>query len=204
MEPLVGKSVAQAEEAQQEEERRALQKRRRVQLMLAGAGMIGVLVGLRLSLPHSHARPAPTDEARIEGDWELQSINGTPVGLKTASAIVEQKVHFQDGKLQGVTRVIADSEAGTTAMPFPDESVSEVKAGVLNNEVQILWKGTYLVLPNHLVEVHLGKATYRLTIKVDPDKGTLNMDQDTILTYRGPAAYHTTAPSLEAQTAQLP
>ena len=204
MDQLIGKSVAEAETVQRQAEQKALRKRRRIQTIMVGAGVVGVLIGVRLTQPHKNAAVTHADEAAIEGDWELVSVNGLPVGPRAESVIISQKVHFHDGKLQGETHVVANSEAGTTAMPFPDESVAEVKAGLGNNEVVVLWSGSYFTLPNHIVEMHIGKATYRVTMQDDSSQNTLNMEQDAILTYRGPAAYRASTPLATQRTARLP
>lgn len=178
---------AAIEEDAQEAERR--KRRGKLHLLLAASCIVGILTGAHLSHFSQPAIPEIPIARAIQGDWELKSIDGSQIGPKVESVILSQYVRFQGGTLHGATHIRADSDAGTTAMPFPDESVTEVKAPVGGNDLLVVWDGTYKVLPNQLIEMHIGKAKYLIKVHADPQKRTLEMDQDAILTYKGASCY---------------
>lgn len=163
--------------------------RSRVQTLMALICAVGVFVGVRMShVRNKTAAPAQSAQA-VEGTWELQSINGDPVGQKADSVILSQRMTLRGGRIEGETRLPADTPAATTSMPFPDESVERVEASADGHEVTVSWSGTYSRKSDRVLELQIGQATYRAALTLDPVARTLEMDHDAILTFKGPARY---------------
>ncbi|HZO88272.1 MAG TPA: hypothetical protein VFB38_08025 [Chthonomonadaceae bacterium] len=161
--------------------------RRQFGLMVIGA--VGVLVGMRMGPAHRGAQAPAWTERTLAGTWELQSIKGDPVGPNADSVILSQRVTFQAGKLTGETHLRANTDAATTAMPFPDQSVRKVIPGALSQDVTVTWDGTYKLLDRNRIELQIGKANYRAAVTLNPQAHTMEADHDIILTYPGPARY---------------
>jgi hypothetical protein len=100
----------------------------------------------------------------------------------------------KNNKIQGETQMRASSDAATTAMPFPDESVSHVEAGADGYAVTLKWEGTCRVLPENRIEFQIGKASYKASVSFDPKTNQLELDHDAILTFKGPAHYRRNTP----------
>ncbi len=168
---------------------------RRRSWWLMALGAVGVMTGVwmpRLNLPMDATALA---EERLWGTWELQTVGDVPIGPEGEAGIVSQQMTFSHGTIQGETRLLASSAAGSTEMPFPDLSVSKVEENTEstgNNEVRVCWDGTYTILPNNRLEFRIGKAQYKVAAKFDPATHALEMESDTILTYKGTARYRTT------------
>lgn len=161
----------------------------RVQVVLAVVCAAGVFGGSQLSRSSRASDTADLSAERIEGTWDLQSVGGEAIGPDVQSGVILQHVTFLHGKIQGETRLLATSVAATTAMPFPDLSVAHVEESQDSHEVAVTWKGTYTLLPNNRVEFRIGKAQYKLAAKFNMSPFGLEMEQDTILTYKGATLY---------------
>ena len=164
----------------------------RVQLGLALVGAFGVFAGAHLSQAHGATAEGELTLAGVNGEWELQSVGGDAIGPNVESGVLSQKVIFKRGKVQGETVLLAASMAGTTTMPFPDLSVSDVRTSDDDHTVTVTWTGTYAVLPNNRLDLRIGKAQYKLAGKINPQSGLLELEQDAILTYKGMALYRST------------
>lgn len=183
-------SIAEAGE-QEGQQPQATKRRARLQMTLVGACALGVFFGARLS--HSGAKNPVLTEAVLQGTWELQSLHDDPIGPDKPSAVLSQRVRFADGKLHGETVLRADTETATTAMPFPDESVTRVDADADGHEVRVLWDGTYQFQDHEQIALHIGKAVYFVKAAWLPDKNSLQFNQDAILTFQGKALYQRAA-----------
>lgn len=161
----------------------------RVQMGLAIVGAVGVFAGARLSQAPATASASALTAETVDGTWELQSVGGDPIGPNVESGVLSQKVVFGHGAVQGETRLLAASAAGTTTMPFPDLSVASVQDSADSHTVTVTWSGTYAVLPNNRLDLHIGKAQYKLAGKINPQTHLLELEQDAILTYKGMALY---------------
>ena len=161
----------------------------RVQLALATVCCVGVFGGAHLSRAGGASDGAALSQTRLNGAWELQSVGGDPVGPAVESGVVSQRIEFADGKIQGETHLLAASASATTAMPFPDLSVSRVVESDDGHEITVYWNGTCALLPNNRLDFHIGKAQYPLAAHFDPQTMGLEMEQDAILTYKGAAHY---------------
>ena len=165
--------------------------RSRLQILLVLVCAVGVFAGARMS--RSNAAALPLLAQQIAGTWELQSVNGDPIGPHADSVVLMQRVAFQGGILRGATRLRADTPAGTTMMPFPDESAKSVSATTDGRYVDVDWTGTYTVLDEKRIELHIGKATYRMEAKINLQNHTLECDHDAILTFPGSTHYTVSA-----------
>jgi len=159
-----------------------------MQAFLVAACALGILVGMRLSRGGGADQSALNEET-FAGTWQLQSVNGNRVGPRVDSAVISQQVTFSQGRVHGVTVLRADTEAGTTAMPFPDQSVTEVTASADGHDVTVVWDGTYTLLDKNRADLRIGRAGYRAVVAPDPVTHHLEFDHDTILTYPGRARY---------------
>lgn len=178
--------------------------RKRLQLLLTLACAVGLFVGVRAVRARRASVPALTEAALI-GTWELQSLQETPVGLKPDSVVLSQRLTLQNGRIEGETRLRAATETATLALPFPDESVREVVSNPDGYDVKVTWNGVYSLVNDKLLELHIGKATYRVEARPNAQARTLLLDHDFILTYRGPAQYAADPPVPPTnQTARRP
>jgi hypothetical protein len=157
---------------------------------LAGLFVVGVFSGVGISDGRIRAEATPITEQALTGAWELTSVAGAPVGPNMPSAVMSQKVTFQNGVVTGVTRLRPGSVAATTAMPFPDASVTQIYTNPTSQEVVVTWDGTYRLLRDGCIEVKLGTRRFRIGARYNPVSRALEMDHDAILTYRGGASYH--------------
>ena len=164
----------------------------RVQVGLAIVGAIGVFAGARLSRAHTVSGDSALTAAAVDGTWELQSVGDDPIGPNVESGVLSQKVVFGHGAVQGETRLLAASAAGTTTMPFPDLSVADIQESADSHTVTVTWRGTYTVLPNSRLDLRIGKAQYKLAGKINFHTHLLELEQDAILTYKGAALYRST------------
>src|SRR5690242_18342562 len=73
----------------------AMRRRGRLQALLAAGCALGVFAGARLTHSHRHAATSLTEQA-LHGVWILQSVGGEPVGPGRASAVLSQKVTFDN------------------------------------------------------------------------------------------------------------
>lgn len=163
--------------------------RSRVQTLMALICAVGVFVGVRMSHVRSKTAAPAQSAQSVEGTWELRTINGDPVGQKADSVILSQRMTLRGGRIEGETRLPADTPAATTSMPFPDESVEKVEASADGHEVTVSWSGTYSRKSDRVLELQIGQAAYRAALTLDPVARTLEMDHDAILTFKGPARY---------------
>ena len=162
----------------------------RVQLALATVCCVGVFGGAHLSRAGgANGQSVALSQTRLNGAWELQSVGGDAVGPGVESGVVSQRVMFANGTVQGETRLLAASASATTAMPFPDLSVSRVTESDDGHEITVYWNGTCALLPNNRLQFRIGKAQYPLAAHFDPQTMGLEMEQDVILTYKGAAHY---------------
>ncbi len=164
----------------------------RVQVGLAVVGAVGVFAGARLSKAHTVGKDSALTAECIDGEWELQSVGSDPIGPNVELGVLSQKVIFGHGAVQGETQLLAASAAGTTAMPFPDLSVASVQESADGHTVTVAWSGTYAILPNSRLDLHIGKAQYKLAGKINPQTHFLELEQDAVLTYKGAALYRAT------------
>jgi hypothetical protein len=200
-----GSSAAALAQEAQEETARTARRRGRLQAFLAAFCALGVFMGVRMAHTHRGRVVPSLSEQALAGTWELRTVHGDPVGPDVDSVVLSQRIHFQDGRLQGETRLHADTAAATTAMPFPDESVRSVRAGADGHEVTVTWDGSYILRDNRILELHIGNATYRAAVTLDPAAHTLMMDHDAILTFPGPTRYQALSQaSLPEQEAARP
>jgi|SRR5579871_2637524 len=139
--------------------------------------------------PVSTGAIAVTDQA-LAGTWELMSVAGDSVGPNMPSTVLSQKVTFQNGSVSGVTRLRPGTEAATTAMPFPDASVTQIYTNPSSREVVVTWDGAYRLLPDGRIEVKMGARRFKIAARYNPINRALEMDSDAILTYRGGSCYH--------------
>ncbi len=167
----------------------------RVQLGLAVVCCIGVFGGAHLSRAGGAEGGAALSQTRLDGVWELQSVGGDPVGPDVESGVISQRIVFANGKIQGETRLLAASVSATTAMPFPDLSVSRVTESEDGHDVVVYWNGTAVLLPNNRLDFRIGKAQYPLAAHFNPQTNALEMEQDAILTYKGVAVYRIAPPN---------
>ena len=161
----------------------------RVQLALATVCCVGVFGGAHLSRAGLAGDGAALSPERLNGAWELQSVGGDPIGPDVESGVLSQHIVITDGKIQGETRLLASSASATTAMPFPDLSVSRVTESDDGHDITVYWNGTCALLPNNRLQFHIGKAQYPLAAHFDTQTNGLVMEQDAILTYKGAAHY---------------
>jgi hypothetical protein len=161
-----------------------------MQALLAAVCALGVLIGARIAHLHSGLPAPPLTAQALAGTWELESVNGDPVGPNADSVLLAQRITFQGGKLQGETHLRADTAAATTSMPFPDASVRSVQASADGHEVTVSWDGAYTLRQGRTLQFQVGKASYQATITLNPAAHTLTLDHDAILTFPGPTRYH--------------
>jgi hypothetical protein len=161
--------------------------RRRRPIALALFGLLGALFSFAL-FRGTFGPPSLSSEL-LSGTWSLQTLTNAPIGPNSRSAILSQFITFRNGTLRGVTKLRADTDAATYAMPFPDESVSQVLTSIDGRDINVVWNGTYQILSKDRIELRIGSAYYRVVARWDADTQTLEMDHDAILTYPGPARY---------------
>ncbi len=166
-----------------------VRKKARIQIMIVITCAAGIMIGSRYSKMHHTAVNTELNPGSLQGKWELKSVNGDPVGPNVQSVVLDQQVNFQDGEVHGQTRLHADTPSGTTNMPLPDETATEVKTSADGKVVTIRWDGTYNIKSGNRLELHIGKATYNAIVSPNIKKHTLELDHDTILTFPGKALY---------------
>lgn len=172
---------------------------RGLRTLIAGVGALGACGGLYV-FNTQQAKPAFTlSEETLAGTWELQAVGTDPVGEKTDSMLLSQRVTFAKGRLHGETHLRADTTAASTAMPFPDQTATDVKTSADGHEVAVSWDGKYKVLENNRLELSVGKAQYRLAATIDSKARQLTMDHDAVLTFKG-ATHYGAALSVSART----
>ena len=184
--------------------RRRTMRRGMLALLLVGICGAGVFAGTRLAPGSAEDHLPPLPDALIAGDWELHSINGYPVGPETESVILSQHIHFQQGRLRGMTCIRSERYGANTSLPLPSEIVTEVRGRVGGHGIRILWDGCYRMLPNRRIEMRIGKGVYRMRLLPDPQKQTLDLEQDPILTYKGLAHYRMVTGKASEQIVRLP
>ncbi len=166
-------------------------KRARMQILVVIVCAGVIVVGSRYSKMHRIKPGTVLEENTIKGHWSLQSVNKDPVGENEQSVVVDQQVDFHGGEVHGQTRLRADTPAGTTSMPLPDETASEVKTSDDGRLLFVKWDGTYTIKNGNIIELHIGKASYNAVVSLNPRNHTLELDHDAILTFPGKAVYHT-------------
>ncbi len=149
---------------------------------------LAVLGAARWSGGRRAAAP-PLTEQLVRGDWQLVSVNGDPVGPNVESVIVSQELRLRDGLVDGVTRIRSDTPAAASAMPFPDQTVSNIKLPIGMGELVARWHGAYRIAGGSRLEMRIGSATYWITVEANSRARMLTLDHDAILTYRGAARY---------------
>lgn len=167
---------------------RRMRQRGRLHTLLAGAGALGLFLGVHLT-HRPGVRETPLSEQTLDGAWELTAVNGDPVGPKADSTVLSQRITFRQGRAFGETVLRARSEVATTALPFPDQSVRRVIASPDGHDVTVKWDGAYTLLENRRLELHFGAATYRAAVTLAPNARSLRFDHDAILTFPGPTDY---------------
>lgn len=165
-----------------------LRRRGRIQASVMAAIALCLLVGAQLGT-RPHAITTELTDRALQGAWQLQSVGGDPIGPKVASGILSQQVFFDHGKIRGETRLLAATPAGTTQMPFPDQSVKQITVGPEGYDATAIWEGTYRLLDAHRMALYVGQARYIIKGAVDLKTHSLTLDPDTILTYQGAARY---------------
>jgi hypothetical protein len=161
--------------------------RRLILLLCTAICAFGIAILIRTM--QNSAIPTKAPAEALDGTWELKSLNGLPIGETTSSAIVSQRVSFREGKIRGETLIRANTDAATSAMPFPDESVTKVLSNSDETGVRVLWNGTYDLDEHQQLALHIGKAIYFIKVTRQPDTHSLELNQDTILTVHGTAKY---------------
>jgi hypothetical protein len=141
-------------------------------------------------VPH-HPKAAATGltEAKLQGQWVLQSIGKTATGPQSGCPILDQQVTFAHGVITGTTRLLADTPDGTTQMPFPDKSVQQVSSDDDGQTLLIRWQGTYELKGPHRLWLKIGKASYPVDVQSDPKTHALICSHDLILTYPNATRY---------------
>ncbi len=162
-----------------------IKRRVRIQSALTVICAVGILgaSGYRALRPGKPS--APLSAQTLAGIWELQSLDGQPVGEKSQNGIVSQHVVLRDGQISGETRLKPTTEI---ALPFPDESVAKVETAS-NGETIVRWNGTYELVDGKRIALHLGKATFFIPAQRDPKSLLLTCENDLILTPHGVALY---------------
>ncbi len=162
---------------------------RGLRTLLVGISALGACGGL-YAYNTRQANPSFTlSETTLAGTWDLQAVGADPVGEKTDSVLLSQRVIFGNGRLHGETRLRAETTAASTAMPFPDQTATDVKTSPDGHEVDVSWDGKYKVLENNRLELSIGKAQYRLAATINPKAKQLTMDHDAVLTFKGATRY---------------
>lgn len=178
---------------QEARETAAPPRRGRLQVLLAAACALGVFAGVRVQKSNAETARTLTEQA-LAGTWELRALDGTAIGPNSPTALLSQRLTFQNGRLHGETRLRADSEAATLTMPFPDSSVDAVTPSPDGYLVTVRWSGSYKPVRANLVALKVGKAGYRVKITPLPGTRALELDHDAILTYKGAARYVSVSP----------
>lgn len=164
------------------------QNHRRLTLALfAAITIVGTMIVIRVVQNATIAQQITA--GGLEGTWELESLDGTAIGEQTTSPILSQRMSLRDGTIRGETRVRANTDASTSSMPFPDESVTRVVASADETAVRVLWDGTYQLDDNQQLALHVGKAVYFVKVAWKRDRNVVELNQDTILTIHGAATY---------------
>ena len=74
-------------------------------------------------------------------------------------------------------------------MPFPDESAKSATTSADGRYLDVTWTGSYTVLDSRRVELHIGKAVYRVEAQFGSAFRSLEFDHDAILTLPGATKY---------------
>jgi hypothetical protein len=151
-------------------------------VLCAGVILLGALYRQLRPIKASDVLSAQT----IAGAWELQSLSGQAVGDKSALGILSQHVVLKEGRISGETRL--KSQADTTALPFPDESVSAVETEA-DGTTRVRWNGTYEIVDGKRFSLRIGKAAFLVPAQRDSSSLLLSCDSDLILTSSGAAIY---------------
>ena len=163
--------------------------RTRLHTLGAILGAVGVFVGIGTTRNRQAGAATVETEQRLAGTWALQTVGGAAIGPHFTSDLLLQRVTFANGIARGETRLRANTASGTTDMPFPDESAKGAVTSADGRYLDVAWEGTYTVLDSRRIELHIGKAVYRVEAKFDSAFRSLEFDHDAILTLPGAAAY---------------
>ncbi len=180
-----------AGEAQAEDSAAPRSPRIRRRLHTLGAVLCAVAVFVGIGTTRSRQADAATfaTEQRIAGTWGLKSVGGAAIGPRSTSDIALQQVTFAQGKIHGDTRLRANTASGTTDMPFPDESAKSATTSADGRYLDVTWEGSYTVLDSRRIELHIGKAVYRVEANFDSEYRCLDFDHDAILALPGATHY---------------
>lgn len=165
-----------------------LRLRGRMQAFLAAAVALGIFCGTHIAT-HRHTDLSILSDRTLQGRWDLLSVGGEPIGPKVASGVLSQQLFFDHGKLHGETRLLASTPAGATQMPFPDQSVKQVRVSPEGYDAVATWEGSYRLLDAHQMALYVGQARYLVRGSIDPKAHALILDHDAILTYQGASRY---------------
>lgn len=135
------------------------------------------------------AEPAALNGPMLGGTWQLFTVDREPTGERSSYGVISQRMALRAGKVRGETIIRASSDAGSVAMPFPDESVDRVIPNADETGFRVLWSGTYEVDSSRQVTLHIGKAVYFVKLTLSADRQAIEFNQDVILTAHGAAVY---------------
>ena len=163
--------------------------KKRLHTLGAILGAFGVFVGIGTTRNRQANAATVETEQRLSGPWALQTVGGAAIGPHFTSDILLQRVTFENGKARGDTRLRANTASGTTDMPFPDESAKSATTSADGRYLDVAWEGSYTVLDSRRIELHIGKAVYRVEAHFDSAFRSLEFDRDAILTLPGATSY---------------
>ncbi len=167
-------------------------KERRTLRVRILAFLVCVLAGfavIRMTMRASADTESAVTQRALNGVRTLHSVNGDPVGPTAAYVIATQDITFRDGKFHGLTMLRADTDAGTSVLPFPDETVTRVVASADGRWLNVYWDGTFSIIDDRRIELRIGKAAYLATVDIRPSQHTVAFNHDPILTFHGEARY---------------
>ena len=167
------------------------QAKRRTRLNGLGAALaaIGVFAGFGWNQQRLAGAAMQETERNLTGTWALKAVNGELIGPHVASDVLMQRVTFENGKLRGDTRLRANTAAGTTDMPFPDESAKSATTSSDGRYLDVAWEGVYTVLDSRRLELKIGKTGAIVEAHFDSGDRALEFDHDAILTVPGGVRY---------------
>ena len=163
--------------------------RTRLHTMGAILCAVGVFAGVGMTRNRQANAATLEVEQKLAGTWTLKTVGGAEIGPHFASDVLLQRVTFTNGTLRGDTRLRANTVSGTTDMPFPDESAKSATTSADGRYLDVTWTGSYTVLDSRRVELHIGKAVYRVEAQFDSAFRSLEFDHDAILTLPGATRY---------------
>ncbi len=169
------------------ERRQKLARRQTTFLMVLVAC---TLVGLRWNR-YQRSNQQVELERLLNGTFELEQVADQKVGEN--SDLLSQKITFSGGKMAGETRIKTNSPAGTTAIPFPDKTISGYRDSLDGEVTTFRWQGAYSALSGWRMTCHVGTSTYTVNTHWDAKTHILSLERDFILTYPGPFRYRLVA-----------